>query len=73
MSDPSRKLRKRKCKSKIKYESQHHALRAVEKMLVKTGHHMEVYYCYVDGGHWHIGHERRLAHQRLDDAMSNIE
>lgn len=54
MSDPSRKLRRRKCRGKIKYFSRRDARIAAQSYERDFHEMMDAYYCR--DGHWHIGH-----------------
>jgi hypothetical protein len=73
MSDPSRKLRRRKCKGKKRFYYRSDAERAARSYERTSGDLMDWYYCRIDGGHWHIGHPRKSAYERIDAILKNTE
>jgi hypothetical protein len=69
MSDPSRRLRRRKCRGKKRFYSRYDANNARLAYERTFGELMDYYYCRYDGGHWHIGHSRKEAYDRIEAAL----
>jgi hypothetical protein len=68
MSDPSRKLRRKACKTKVKFYSERDAGISCRTYRVKYGENLEPYHCKICGW-WHIGHSRDFSYQRIDAAL----
>lgn len=77
MSDPSHRLRRKRCKNKIRYYTKHDAITAARKYYYDFGHQMDVYYCTAtkekDGGHWHIGHDKWKAYDHIGETLKRAE
>lgn len=70
MSDPSKRLRRRRCREKRRFYSEKDARLAAERLTRDTSEFINYYRCYMgDDTHWHVGHPKNDAYFELDHAL----